>query len=478
MPAYDFDLIVIGGGPAGLVASKLAQGLGKKVALIDRTRLGGACTLTGCVPSKTLIHLAKTAHHSMELKKFNASIDLGKLDTRAIMAYVQSVIEDIAGGHSPEKLKALGITLFKGEAHFIDQNRVQVNKTVLSAKKFIIATGSRPFVPPIEGLDTVPYLTNESFFTQERLPSSLLILGGGPIGVEMACLHRLGTTCTIVEMNDRLLPKEDAELVQLLTAKMQQEGITLKTSLKAIKASKEADAIVLECLDTHNMRVSLKAEALLIAVGRKPDIETLGIENAGILSSRKGIIVDATLQTAAKNIYACGDVVGPYQFSHMAEYQAVIAVRNSFFPFKQKVDYTDRVWVTFSDPELATSGMTEQEARLKYGDSIIIYRKKYKECDRPRIDGESVGLAKVICDKKGYIIGAHILGARAGELIGEIQLGTVYNLKFSDFYKVIHPYPTYSDVIWQSSKRAYIDRIERNPFLKFLRFFMRFKKGV
>lgn len=484
----DYDIIVIGGGPAGLVAAKVAAGLGKRVALIEKKTLGGTCTITGCVPSKTLIHVAKLLHDNKKLAAFGNS-HVAQIDSRKIMAHVRDTIAEIYAGHSPEALKALGIHVLFGNPQFIDKNRITLtalNKTddeshgkqEITAKKFILATGSRPFIPPITGLETISFLTNETLFTQETLPKSLLILGGGPLGVEMAqALQRLGTDCTIIERNEMILGREDGEIAPLIKQLLENEGVTIKTGHSAQRAIKTADGIALECLDTTSSAdasgkpIMLEAEQLLIAVGRTPNIEGLDLEKAGVESTRAGIVVNKTLQTTASNIYACGDLVGPYQFSHMAEYQASIAARNACIPFfKSTVDYTHRIWVTYTDPEYAVAGLTESEARKQHGNDITILRSYYKNYDRPRTDEETTGIAKIICRKNGTIIGAHIFGARAGELMGEMQLGSYYNLTFQNFYKPIHPYPTYSDVIWQLAKKAYVTRLQQNPFLKFVRY--------
>lgn len=475
---YDYDIIIIGGGPAGLVASKLAAGLGKKVALIEKDRLGGDCTLYGCVPTKALIATANYVHYAKEVGPFGCVVDTSCLDTEKVLKQVQAIVEEIYSGHTPEVLANEGITVLKGAPEFIDKNRITLQGKTLSAKKFLITTGSRPFIPPIEGLEAVPYFTNKNFFTLKKLPKSLLILGGGPIGVEFSgCLQRLGTQVTIIERSDRILPREDEEMIPLVTKTLQDDGVTLKTGLTAVKALKSEQGISLECVDSKGEKTTLSAEQLLLAVGRSPNIEELALEKAGVSYTKRGITVSNTLQTTAKNIYAAGDVVGPYLFSHMAEYQASLATRNALIPvFKQKVNYKQAVWVTFTDPELASAGLTEKAAREKYGDSIKVYRSYYKNYDRPRTDNRREGMAKIICDKKGYIIGTHIYGARAGDLIGEVQLGTYYNLKFSSFYKVIHPYPTYTDVIWQASKKAYIESLKNNWFLKIVRWLLRLGK--
>ncbi len=478
MRRYDYDCIVIGGGPVGLVSAKLAAGLGKKVALIEKERLGGDCTLTGCVPTKTLIATANYVYYAQEMTKFACHIDISCLNTERIMDHVHQVINEIYAGHTPEILEQEGITVIKGAASFKDAHTLLVNSKELTADSIIIGAGARPFIPPIEGLDTVPYLTSKNFFSQKKLPRSLLIIGGGPIGTEFAhSLSKLGTTVTLIERSSHILQKEDAEMVPLVEQTLRDCGVQLKTGHVVVKASTTKEGITLECNNEQNQRVTFSAEQLLVAVGRVPNYEDLMLNNAGIAYTKKGITVNTTLQTTAKNVYAAGDIVGPYMFSHMAEYQATIATRNALIPFfKKKVDYSQACWVTFTDPELATAGMTEKQAREYYGDTIQIYRSEFKNIDRPRTDGRTHGMAKFILDKKGYILGAHIFGARAGDMIGEIQLGKYYKHTLASFYPVIHPYPTYADIIWQTSKRAYIDSIKRTWYIRLAQWLLSKKK--
>jgi pyruvate/2-oxoglutarate dehydrogenase complex dihydrolipoamide dehydrogenase (E3) component len=465
-----YDIVIIGGGPAGLVASKLAAGLKRKVALIEKDKLGGECTITGCIPSKALIHSARCVYNASLLKQFGLKVETQELDTSLILEHVRDVVQEVYATHTPEILRKSSIDVYFDEPTFKDPYTMQVGNHTLRAKKFIIATGSRPFIPPLPGIDKVPYLTNRSLFALSTLPQSMIILGGGPIGIEMAqSLNRLGVKITVVEMADRILAKEDPELTTLLAEQFIAEGVLVKTSSKATKVIQNNGFITLSLVDKENSGTAIQAETLLIAVGRQPNVESLGLENIGVALTSKGIQVNAALQTTVPHIYACGDIVGPYQFSHMAEYQARIAVRNALFPwFKQRVDYTHKTWVTFSDPELATAGLSEQEARAAYGDSINIYRHSYDNTDRGKTDGVTTGLGKFICDRKGRILGATILGPRAGELIGEIQVGSYYNRRLGDLYTIIHPYPTYSDVITRAAKDAYIDSIKRNVLLRLL----------
>ena len=464
----DFDLIILGGGSAGLTAAKFAKGIGKKVAIIENKKLGGECTWTGCVPSKTLIKSAEVAWHAKELKTYGLSANSVELDTSNVLPHIHNVIKEIYQTHTPDVLQSLGITVMFGEAQFIDKKTIRLNDANFTANKFIIATGSSPFVPPIQGLETTTYHTNETIFELKELPKSLIILGGGAIGAELSsAFNRLGVQVTIIEMNDRILAKEDEELVGMLAAQMEQEGVQIKTGMKAVKVDQEGQGIKLTCEARKGSFEFFKAEQLLVAVGRKPNIDGLALEKAGVKTHRKGVIVNNYLRTTARNIFACGDVIGPYQFSHMAFYQAVIAARNALIPiFKQKVSYEHKIWATFTAPELATMGLTEREAREKYGDRIAVYKESYKRIDRAHNDRTLGGTVKVVCDKKGYILGAQILGERAADIIHELQVAKVNGVKFHKLSTIIHAYPTYAELIWHMAKKAYVTRLEENWLVK------------
>lgn len=465
---HTYDLIIIGGGAAGLTAAKFAKGLGKKVAIIESKKLGGECTWTGCVPSKTIINSAKVAYHMTHAQTFGIAKPTESIDTTQVMVHVQAIVKEVNKSYTPEIIRSLGIDVLFGFPSFIDSHTITLNDKHISAQKFVIATGSAPFVPPINGIDRTPYLTNETIFNLSTLPQSLAILGGGPIGVELAsALQRLGVHVTIIEKSNRILPREDEELVTMLTQKMHDESINIKTGLQATQVLSQNNNILITCKNEHNTTSTITAEQLLIAVGRRPNIQGLSLENAGVNYTQKGIIVDHHLKTTASHIYACGDVVGPYQFSHMAWYQAVVATRNALIPvFKQKVDYNQRIWVTFSAPELATAGLMEHEARALYGDSIRVYRKPYSDLDRAHTDRELTGMAKIICDKRNKILGMHILGARAGDIIHELQIAKTKKITFDSLHNIIHAYPTYAELIWHMSKKAYVTRLENSFWVR------------
>jgi len=327
--------------------------------------------------------------------------------------------------------------------------------------------GSSAFIPPIEGLQTVPYLTNETIFDLPRLPSSMIVLGGGPIGIELTqALVRLGVDVTVVEMADQILIREDHELRDLLASRLVSEGVRIRTKTKAVRLSPEKGRTLLSVEDEHGEMDTIVADAVLVAVGRKANVDGLDLQKAGVEYSPKGVRIDDKLQTTSPNIYAAGDVAGPYQFSHMAEYQARIAAQNALLPIRKRANYAHYAWCMFTDPELAHAGLTEHEARELHGNKVRIYRWSFKDMDRGKTDGEEFGMSKLICDPKFRIIGAHILGARAGDIIHEAQVAKTLGIPLYKLDSVIHIYPTFTDAVKQPAKLARIDRLRENPVVK------------
>jgi dihydrolipoamide dehydrogenase len=460
---YDYDLVVIGGGAAGLVAATGGASLGAKTALIERNKLGGDCTWYGCIPSKAFLKSSQIFSSIRRIREFGIN-GSGEYDSSKVMFHVREIVNKISRHHPPEVFEKRGIRVLFGEPHFVDNKTIDLDGKHIISKRFIVSTGSHPMVPPIEGLKDIDYLTNENVFDLEVLPKSLAILGGGPIGVELSqAFVRLGVEVSIIEMFNRILYREDEEVAKVLTDTLVEEGVKIYVGKKAIRFSKEAGSVIITVEDKNKNQSVIKAERLLVAVGRVSNIEGLELEKAKVKYSSKGIKIDNTLRTTAKNIYACGDVVGPYQFSHMAEYQAVIAVGNALFPFKRKVDYNVVPWCTFTDPELAHVGLTEQEARAKYR-GIKVYRSNYRENDRAVTDLEEKGFAKVICDKKGYILGAHIVGADAGELIHEYLLAKTKKIKIGDISSTIHIYPTLSQIVKRTADQFYTELLNSKLF--------------
>ncbi|MHC4365124.1 MAG: dihydrolipoyl dehydrogenase family protein [Planctomycetota bacterium] len=467
---FDYDVVVIGAGSAGLVACKLANGLGKKTALIEKRKLGGDCTWFGCIPSKTLIKSAGIAHQITRLEEFGLKPGGPvELNTDSVMAHVRAVVQADADGHPPQSYEAEGINVLFGGPKFLDNHRIELNGKIISSNKFIICTGSYPLVPAIEGLDEISYLTNETIFDLEALPKSIIVLGAGPIGIELAAaLNRLGTKATVLLRSGQILKKEDKELADRLMQTLRAEGVEILNNTQT-KKFVQRDGKIVATIENQQGSQTIEADSVLVAVGRKPNIDDLALEKAGVDFDSKGIKVDEHLRTTTPNIYAAGDVVPPYLFTHMAEYEAVIATTNASLPIKQKTNYKNVLWCTFTDPELAHAGLTEQQARQIYGDKVRVYQWEHKDVDRAKTDLAQNGLSKFICDKKGKLLGIHILGHGAAELMHEAQLAKSMGLPFSKIASVIHAYPSYSDAVRQPAKRCYIDNLQNNFFLKLLK---------
>lgn len=473
MSKYDYDLIVIGGGSGGISSAILALKLGKKVALVEKTKIGGDCTWYGCVPSKALIKASEVANHYKNLNKYGLALTGNhELNTRQVMAHVRSVREKIYQEEKPEVFEKMGIDVFIGPPKFINNHQIKIKDQTFTSKNFLISTGSSPFIPPIEGIKNVPFLTNETIFELEELPKSMAILGGGPIGTEMAsALNRLGVKITQIEMSDSILSKEDNELSVILMNKMKENSVNILTNTRAVKLAKKGNKIVVTAESSVNGKLNINTDSVLVSVGRRPNVDGLDLENAGVEYSSRGIKTNQKLQTTANNIYACGDVIGSYQFSHIAEYHATIAVPNAVLPLpvKRKVDYTNIVWATFTDPEFAHAGLSEAEAREKYGDKIKVYRFSYDKVDRAKTDIAEIGMSKFVCKKNNKILGIHIIGERAADLLHEAQLAKSLGVPFHKIQSMIHIYPTYGDMVKRPATAAYADKLQNNIFIKMIK---------
>ena len=459
-----YDLIVIGSGAAGLTSAFTALGFGKSVLIVEKHKPGGECTWSGCVPSKGLINQAKNIH----IAKKYADITP---DTAEIMRKVRQVSETIYEHETPEVLEKAGAVFVQGTASFISSHVLAVGDEQYRGKKIIIATGSSPMVPPIPGLDTVPYLTNDNFFEQETLPKSIIVLGAGAIGMELSqSMVRLGVDVTLVEMMPEVMFREEPEFSAIIREKLVSEGVKINVGTKAteVKASEVGIQLMAE---KDGQPVTFEAEKILVALGRSPNIGSLNLEAAGIEYDRS-IKVDDHLQTTAKGVYACGDVAGPYLLSHMANFQGKIATMNAILPvINRKAKYEHITWTTFTDPEFARAGMTEAEAREKFGDSIRVYHYDFNKLDRAQTKEGDMGRIKLITDRKGKVLGAHIIGERAGELIGEVQVIKTLGINFAKLQGVIHPYPTYADALRQMAQKVFLDNLLNHPVVAFFRSF-------
>jgi pyruvate/2-oxoglutarate dehydrogenase complex dihydrolipoamide dehydrogenase (E3) component len=473
MNKCDFDVVVIGGGAGGFTAAKTAVGFGKKTAIIERKKLGGECTHTGCIPSKALIKVAKIAKHIKDCKNFGLSLEgQNNLHTTKVMEHVRKVVDEVYQTHTPEIFESMGIKIFMGNPRFIDNHSVEIAEQKITAKKFILCTGSSPKVPNLDGLEKVNYLTNETIFNMEKIPDSMTIIGGGPIAIEMCqAFQRLGCKVTVL-VRSKILPKEDVELVEILKNKLTFERINFIFGMQIVKFYNQENGSITTEIKTKDGKIeNITSDTLFVATGRKPNLEGLNLENAKVMYNDKGVQVNNFLQTTAENIYACGDIVAPYQFSHISEYEAVKAVMNALLPIKQKPNYSNIIWVTFTDPEFAHLGMTLEQAKQIYGDKVKVGQFDYQNLDRARSDVSTIGTAKFIYLANGKLLGAHILGNRAGEIIHSAQILKTLNISFYNISKVIHAYPTYADITRQAGKKAYIEKLLANPIAKFMKSF-------
>jgi pyruvate/2-oxoglutarate dehydrogenase complex dihydrolipoamide dehydrogenase (E3) component len=415
-----------------------AAHLGAWVILIERGEMGGDCLNFGCVPSKSLIASARLAASWRRGPALGIDYQPPRLDLGAIADSVSQVIAAIASNDSVERFERLGVTVMRGEAHFTGPRTLSVNGSEIRPRRFVIATGSHPAVPPIPGLAQLPYLTNETIFSNRVLPEHLIVVGGGPIGVEMAqAYRRFGARVTVLDLGP-LSPRDDPEMVHLLSEQLSGEGIALRPHVAIASAARENGALTIRLSDGERIAGS----HILIAAGRRPNVEALDLPAAGIAANPHGIVVDARLRTTNRKAFAVGDVAGGPQFTHTALYQAGVVIRNVLFRLPAKVDYRALPWVTYTDPELAQVGLTEGAARQQFGDRIRLVSWPFADNDRAQTERDTTGLTKIVAQRNGRILGASILGAGAGDLIMPWGLAISQRLKIGAVAKLIVPYPT------------------------------------
>lgn len=446
--AVDYDVVVIGGGSGGLLAAGVAAALKAKVALVEKHRLGGDCLWYGCVPSKSFIHASRVAYDIKNAGRFGIYCQAPEIDFAKAIAHVQNVISTIQPHDSPERFTGLGVEVIFGDGEFVNTRTFKVNNRLLTARAFVIATGSRPGIPSISGLEEAGYITNEEVFEITTRPDTLAVIGGGPIGCELGqAFSRLGAQVTIIASANQLLPKEDPQAVEVVEQQFATEGISVFTSTRVDKVELVNGK---KCIFAGRRKIA-SVDQILVAAGRKPNVESLNLAAAGVKMGKKGIAVNSRLQTSNPKIYACGDVLGGYQFTHVAGFQANIVLRNALFLPVFKAEYRVIPWATFTEPEVARVGLTEAEARQKYGNDIYVVKQEYADVDRAQAEGATAGFAKIITRRNGTILGASLVGAAAGELIHEIVLAMSHNLKISALGG-IHIYPTLAEV---NSKAAF-----------------------
>ncbi len=454
MARTQYDMTIIGGGSGGLSAARIAASLGANVLLVDKEKLGGDCLHYGCVPSKSLIHVARTVRQAQEATNIGLVPTTLGVDMAKISQYIQGVIGRIG---EAEQVYIENVTVKFGEVTFKSPTELSLDGETFTSRNTIIATGSRPSVPNIAGLQEAGYYTNNDLFDLEHLPESLLVIGGGPIGVEMGqSFARLGSKVTIVTRARSVLPKEDTDASTTLANVLTSEGIRLITGATPVKVERNGDKKIVTVKQGEELQ-TFTAEQILIALGRQSNTEGLALEVANVTFDAKGIKVDEHLQTSAPNIYAIGDVLGGYRFTHVAAYQAGIAVRNALVPIsKKKVDYRVVPWCTFTEPEVARVGLTLAEAEKQYKD-VRAEIFPLADVDRAQAENETIGFIKLIlAGKKAEIVGAHIVGLRAGELLGEMTLAIQHNMTIDDIYNTIHAYPTMVTGLQQTAFEAYL----------------------
>jgi pyruvate/2-oxoglutarate dehydrogenase complex dihydrolipoamide dehydrogenase (E3) component len=447
------DICVIGAGSGGLSVVAAAAAFGRSVVLIERHKMGGECLNYGCVPSKALIAAGKRAHAMRTASAFGiAGVD-PEINPRAVHDHVQSVIAAIAPNDSAERFTGLGVRVILAAARFINKSTVAAGEYRIKARRFVIATGSTPLVPPIPGLDSVPYLTNETIFDNQERLHDLIIVGGGPIGMELAQAHsRLGSRVTVLEAA-KALGKDDPELTKVVLEQLIAEGVNVREGTKVERVEGGLGRVRVHVAVGDKKEV-VEGTHLLLAVGRKPTTADLGLEAAGIRYDAKGIKVNAGLKTSNRRVFAIGDVAGGLQFTHVANYHAGLVIRRALFRLPAKVDTSIIPWVTFTDPELAHVGLSEAEAS-KVSGKINVLRWPYHENDRAQTERETAGHIKVVTAKNGRILGATIVGAEAGELIGMWALAISQKMKIKAMIGWISPYPTLSEINKRAAYRYY-----------------------
>ena len=448
----EYDLAIIGAGSGGLTAAGFAARMGARVVLIEKAHIGGDCTWTGCVPSKALLKAARIAHEVRTAGQYGIGAAAPVTDMAKVRQYVRRAIDRVYRFENPDELRKQGIDVVLGAARFLDERTISAGEETIRAKTSLITTGAHPSIPAIDGLDQVPFLTYEQIFDNERLPAHLMVVGGGPIGCEMAqAYRRLGSDVTVVAPG--LLLKEEPEARKRLEAAFVREGIRLVRG-RVRTARQEGGQIVIRTGEGE-----IRGDLLLIASGRKPNVNGLDLDKAGVECSDKGIPVDDQLRTNVKHIYAAGDVLGGPQFTHFAGWQAFQAVRNALLPWHTS-GFPDVVpWVTFTDPEVAHAGLTEQQARAKFGERVKVCQWEMSHTDRAICENDEDGFIKVVTRDDGTVLGATVVAGRAGETISEFILAIRHNWKVSDLAGAIHPYPTYSTAVQQLAADMAIENL-------------------
>ncbi|CAN5277056.1 FAD-dependent oxidoreductase [soil metagenome] len=449
-----FDLVIVGMGSGGMVAAEFAATLDLRVAVVERSRVGGDCLWTGCVPSKALLASAKVAHSMRHADRYGLAPVDPVIDTAAVWSRIRSIQQSIAEtDDSAERYAAMGVEVIFGPATITGPEEVTVGgDRRLDTRVILLCTSSRPVEPSIDGLAGAGYLPSENLFELDRAPGSVVMIGGGPISIEMAQgFNRLGVATTVLQKGPGILPRDEPDLVAALQQRLVDEGVDLCLDVDTTSVTTSDGTKTVHGTQGGEPR-SWTAEELLVAVGRRPNVDGLGLEDLGVEVNRRGVVVDERLRTSVKSIYAAGDVAGRHLFTHSAGYEAVRAVRDAFFPGKGKADELVP-WCTFTDPELAHVGLTAAEAEARYGDDVMVWRQDLAHSDRARAEGAD-GAVVIVTDGRRRIVGAHVLAPSAGEVIHELALAIRHEFKLNEMAGLIHVYPTLSTTIGHLSSDA------------------------
>lgn len=477
MTDYNYDIGIIGGGAAGLTVTSGAAQLGARTLLIEKEpELGGDCLHFGCVPSKTLIKSAHVYHLCQNGARFGLpEMARQPVDFRNVANRIRAVVAKIQQHDSVARFSRLGATVAFGSPRFTDEHTVDLDGKRITARKWLLATGSSAAIPPVPGLAQTPYLTNREIFYLDKLPESLIILGGGPIAIEMAqAFCRLGSKVTVLQRNTQILSKEDQDMADLVREVLAREGVTFHLGCKILRARNLTAGREVTITDGRGRERAITGTEIFVALGRAANVATLGLAEIGVACDQKGIKVDRRLRTSQKHIYAAGDVIGGYQFTHAAGYEGGIVVSNAIFHLPRKTDYTWMPWCTYTGPELASIGLNEKMARAA-GLEYRLWTENFAANDRSLAEGEDLGKIKLLLDKKNHPLGVQIIGPHAGELLGEWVAALNGKLRLATLAGAIHPYPTLTEINKRVVGSVFTEKIFSDRVRKILRLLFRFK---